>query len=104
MGRAKAIKRFQKKFSDRRAIDFTSSFFSLGNSFIKMETTAYVEVNCINKGVSITGNISYEISDWFRDVTDIEDKIPGNQELPLGTAFKMVARWSQPFDLSGRFR
>ncbi|VAV88840.1 hypothetical protein MNBD_ALPHA02-79 [hydrothermal vent metagenome] len=103
MDRAEPVKLFQKKFFDQRAIDFTSSFFSLGNSFIAMDVTANVEVNCITKGITISGNISYEINDWFRDVTDIEDKISGNQELPFGTAFKMVARWSDAFDLSGRF-
>lgn len=104
MGRAKSIKKFQKRFSDKQAIDFTSAFFSLGNSFMEMELVADVEVNCITKGVSISGNISYGINDWFRDVTDLEDKIPGYQELPGGTPFKMVAHWSRPVRLSGRFQ
>ncbi|VAW03651.1 hypothetical protein MNBD_ALPHA01-2094 [hydrothermal vent metagenome] len=71
---------------------------------MEIELVADVEVNCITNGVSISGNISYGINDWFRDVTDFEDKIPGNQELPLGTPFKIVANWSRPVSLSGRFR
>ncbi len=104
MGRAKSIKRFQKSYSDRQSIDFTSAFFELGDSNIEMDVTADVTVNCITRGVSITGNINYEINDWFRDVTDFKDKIPGYQELPGAAAFKMVAHWSERIDLSGRFR
>jgi len=103
LGREKPIKRFRKKFSNNRSIDFTSAFFSLGNSYIGMGANAYVEVNCITGGVSITGNINYEINDWYRDVFDFEDKIPGYQEF-FGIAFEMVAHWSEAFDLSGRFR
>ena len=104
LGREKSVKRFQKKFSDKQSIDFTSAFFSLGNSYIDMSVNAYAEVNCITGGVSISGNITYEIDDWFRDALDLHDKIPGYQELPGGTAFKMVAHWSRPISLSGRFR
>ena len=63
IGRAKSIKRFQKRFSHRQVIDFTSAFFALGNSYLDMALVADVEVNCITRAVAITGNIRYEIND-----------------------------------------
>lgn len=103
MGREKFIKRFKKSFSDKQSINFTNEFFSLGDSLIEMKIFADVDVNCITRGVSITGKITYKINDWFRDALDIEDAVPGYQEYPLGKAYKIVADWSQPIGLSGRF-
>lgn len=103
-GHAKSTKRFRKKFSDKPSINFTSEFFSLGDSYVELNLSADVKVNCITGGVEITGKISYRINDWFRDAIDIRDAIPGYQEYPFGTAYKMVAHWSQSISLSGRFR
>jgi len=100
---ANANLKFNKRFKDRTPIDFTLEFFSLGNSYLNIEASSSVDVNCHLREANLTAKLSFKINDEFIDAADFFDLREGNQEFEGGTPFKMVAHWSETYQTAEPF-
>ncbi len=77
--------------------------FSVGHSAFFRKAGCTVTANCSSRTYSYSCGMNFWINDAFIDALDIYDSVPGNQDAPQGTPFKIYANWQESTSGAGGF-